>query len=91
MKRFADSEETIVVIPVVVEIVQVQVTLRTVLVQIRHMTVTIELANRNVQNTIYATTPRILSELYIIRYLKYQSICTKYLHFLFTRFVLRQI
>ena len=69
MKRFANGKETIVVIPVIVEIVQVQVTLRTVLVQIRHMAVTVKLANRNVQNTIYSTTPRILSVLYIIRYL----------------------
>lgn len=56
IKRVATGEKTIVVIPVIVEIVQVQVTLVRVAVQNRHVAIAIRIPpDINVQNTIYTT------------------------------------
>ena len=68
MKRISHASEPIVVVPIIVEVVQVQLAITRVLVQIGHMTITIELADGNVQNIAHATTLRMLSGLYRIRH-----------------------
>jgi hypothetical protein len=72
MKRVPNDGETTIVVPVILDPIEVQLTLRIVPVEIRNIAVTIRvLPNRaDVQNASNATDHRMLSELYRIRNLK---------------------
>jgi len=70
IKRVAESDETIVLVPIVLKPVEVQVTLAAVPIQVRNVEVTIRVPpDRNTQNITNTTTLRILSGLNLIRYL----------------------
>lgn len=57
MRRVANASEPIVVIPVFVKPIQVQLTPVAILIEVRRITLAVKLADRNVQNIFYATTP----------------------------------
>jgi hypothetical protein len=69
VNRRADCGETVVLVPLVVEPVQVQVTLTLVPIQIRHVAVVVDL-DHHVQDALHATVLRPSSGLYCIRGLK---------------------
>ena len=48
MKRFAETDKTTVVIPVIIKPIQVQITFASILVEISHVTITVEGTVRNV-------------------------------------------
>lgn len=78
-KRVAETEEPPVVVPVVTHI-EVQLAVRGVAVQIRHVAIAIRVHPGNVQDTAFATAPRILSGLNRIRDLGIPNLlvpCTK--------------
>ncbi len=59
IKRVSDEDEAIVVVPVVVEPVVVQITLRVVPVEVEDVRIAVIVLHRNVRITIHATTRRI--------------------------------
>lgn len=80
MKRVADGEEPVVVVPVVVDPVQVEVPAIVIVPQIRDVAVTVHVglgAERTVSKAIRITTPRILSGLNRIRHRNALKLHTK--------------
>lgn len=72
MKRLAGDEQTVVGVEVVVEVVVVQNPATTIPVGIPHATIAVRIQpDKIMQNTIHATTIRILSGLNLIRYLNF--------------------
>ena len=79
MRMFADEGEPVVVIPVVVEPIEISVTLVVIPPRVRHSTIALE---RSVRETVQTTAYRIIRGLYLIQDNNPRVSRTEYLHFL---------
>lgn len=82
MKKVADSGETAVPIPRVVEPIEVEVTLRAIKIEVSHVAIAIRI-QRKLQSIIHTTAHRsfAISGLNLIRHRNALMLCAKYLHF----------
>jgi hypothetical protein len=79
MKRVAGESEPVVVVPLIVEPVEVGITLGVIPPHVRHMTLVLE---GTVQDAFLTTAYRIFSKLYRVWDHNPPAPCTEYLHFL---------